>query len=52
MNLVDRLNNISDDVNWCKELLSLIQEEGYSGTVCSVCCNSKSDLEQIFGITI
>lgn len=30
MYLGDRLNNISDDVNWCKELLSLIQEEGYS----------------------
>ena len=30
MDLVERLNNISDDVNWCKELLSLIQEEGYS----------------------
>ena len=30
MDIVDRLENISDDVNWCKELLSLIQEEGYS----------------------
>ncbi len=29
MYLGDRLNNISDDVNWCKEIVKML-EEGYS----------------------